>query len=273
MMKSEKHELRGSGGRLVVHSWGEPEGEPTARYIALLAHGYGEHAGRYEHVAQRLVAHGAAVYAPDHRGHGLSDGDRALIEDVEAMVDDLHAVADFARGRHPRLPMILIGHSMGGLLAARFAQRYEPELMGLVLSGPAIGGNPEMKQLLALDPIPEIPIDPATLSRDPQVGRAYAEDPLVFHGPFARQTLKSLFEAIDRVAAGPSLDVPGLFIHGDDDRLVPLDPARDAARRLCTDFLEEHVYAGGRHELFNETNKEEVLDDVVSFVDAVLQRT
>ncbi|HVM98460.1 MAG TPA: lysophospholipase [Candidatus Acidoferrales bacterium] len=269
MTKTEKHELKGSGGRLVVHSWcGD-----AARYIALVAHGYGEHAGRYNELAQHLVAHGAAVYAPDHRGHGLSDGERALVEDVEAMVGDLHGAADLARAKHPRLPMVLIGHSMGGLLAARFAQRYEPEIMALVLSSPAIGGNSELKQLLALDPIPEIPIDPVTLSRDPQVGRAYAEDPLVFHGPFAHQTLKSLFEAIDRVAAGPTLDVPGLWIHGDDDNLVPLAPARDAARRLCTDFLEERVYPGGRHELFNETNKQEVINDVLTFLDAVLQRT
>jgi alpha-beta hydrolase superfamily lysophospholipase len=269
MTKAETQELTGSGGRLVVHSW-HPD---SPRYIALIAHGYGEHAGRYDHVAQRLIAHGAAVYAPDHRGHGLSDGERARVEDVEAMVDDLHAVAALARSRHPRLPMVLIGHSMGGLLAARFAQRYEPELMALVLSSPAIGGNPEMKQLLALDPIPAIPIDPETLSRDPEVGRAYAEDPLVFHGPFAHQTLKSLFEAVDRIDAGSTLDVPGLWIHGDDDRLVPLAPARDAARRLCTDFLEERVYAGARHELFNETNKQQVIDDVVTFLDAVLQRT
>ena len=99
--------------------------------------------------------------------------------------------------------MILIGHSMGGLIAARYAQLHSEELVGLVLSGPAIGGNVALEGLLDLDPIPEIPIDPASLSRDPNVARDYAADPLVWNGPFQRQTLEALIAAIADVAEGP----------------------------------------------------------------------
>ena len=159
-------------------------GDDDPRFVTLLAHGYGEHAGRYEHVAAMLVGLGAVVYAPDHLGHGRSAGERALVDDIETLVNDLHAVADRARADHPGLPVVLVGHSMGGLIAARFAQRYGDELTALVLSGPIVGGNPAFGMLLEIDPIPDIPIDPAILSRDPAVGAAYAADPLVYHGPF-----------------------------------------------------------------------------------------
>src|SRR5258705_8666162 len=156
-----------------VHRWSAAQ----PRSSVLIAHGYGEHAGRYEHVAQRFVDDlGAAVYAPDHRGHGRTDGATGLVEDGEGITADLHDVADTARAEHPGLPIALIGHSMGGLIAARYAQRFGDELSALVLSTPAIGRNEAFDQLLAMDPIPDIPIDPAVLSRDPAVGEAYAAD-------------------------------------------------------------------------------------------------
>src|SRR5213596_115435 len=117
-----------------VHRWTADE----PRCVVLIAHGYGEHAGRYAHVAEYLVDRlDAAVWAPDHRGHGLTEGERALVSDGEALTSDLHDVADQARAQHPGLPVVLLGHSMGGLIAARYAQRFGDELAALVLSGPA----------------------------------------------------------------------------------------------------------------------------------------
>jgi alpha-beta hydrolase superfamily lysophospholipase len=251
-----------------VHRWSAAE----PRSIALIAHGYGEHAGRYEHVAQRLVDDlDAAVYAPDHRGHGRTGGATGLVEDGEAITQDLHDVADAARSEHPGLPVVLIGHSMGGLIATRYAQRFGDELAALVLSGPVVGANPVFEQLLAMDPIPDVPIDPAVLSRDPAVGEAYAADELVYHGPFQRVTLEQLSAAIGRVAEGPGFgDIPTLWIHGSDDQLVPLDITRPAMEKLRGSNFRERVYEGARHEVFNETNRDEVLDDVVAFLRGVL---
>jgi alpha-beta hydrolase superfamily lysophospholipase len=251
-----------------VHRWSAAE----PRCIVLIAHGYGEHAGRYEHVAQRLVEDlGASVHAPDHRGHGRTGGATGLVADGEAITSDLHEVSDAARAAHPGLPVALIGHSMGGLIATRYAQRFGDELAALVLSGPVIGGNPAFEQLLAMDPIPDVPIDPSVLSRDPSVGEAYAADELVYHGPFQRVTLEQLFAAIGRVAEGPSLgDLPTLWIHGSEDELVPLDVTRPAVERLRGTHFEEHIYEGARHEVFNETNRDEVLGDVVAFLRAAL---
>jgi alpha-beta hydrolase superfamily lysophospholipase len=251
-----------------VHRWSAED----PRVIVLLAHGYGEHAGRYAHVAQALVDElGAAVYAPDHRGHGQTDGATGLVEDGEAITGDLHDVADQARAEHPGLPVVLIGHSMGGLIATRFAQRYGDELSALVLSGPAIGDYPAFQGLLSMDPIPDVPIDPAVLSRDDAVGAAYAADELVYHGPFQRQTLEQLLAAIARVNEGPSFgDLPTLWIHGSDDQLLPLEQTRPGIDHLRGSSFQGKIYEGGRHEVFNETNKDEVIGDVVTFLRGAL---
>ncbi len=267
MTTSTESELQGARGRVVVHEWANPD----ARFVALLAHGYGEHAGRYDHVARRLVTEGAAVYAPDHLGHGRSDGERAHCEDGEDFSNDLHRVAELARAEHPGLPVVLLGHSMGGMIATRYAQKHQGELDALVLSGPAIGGNPALEMLLGMDPIPDVPIDPDVLSRDTTVGRAYGDDPLVWHGPFKRSMLQAMVTAVHAVADGPSLgDVPTLWIHGEEDQLVPLAVTREAIERVRGDRFEEKVYPGARHEVFNETNKDEVLDDVVAFIHRAL---
>lgn len=267
-MSTAGYRFDGAAGSIHVTTWG---GEEPPRFIALLAHGYGEHAGRYEHVAAMLVGLGATVYAPDHLGHGRSSGERALVDDIETLVTDLHAVADRARADHPGIPVVLVGHSMGGLIAARFAQRYLDELTALVLSGPVVGGNPAFAMLLEMDPIPEIPIDPAILSRDPAVGAAYAADPLVYHGPFHRATLQALADSADVVAAGGTFgDVPTLWIHGSADQLVPYDVTAATMEQIKGSSMQHTVYDGAAHEVFNETNNDEVLGEVADFLRKVL---
>ena len=260
-------ELAGTRGS--IHVWTWPGAEP--RYVALIAHGYGEHARRYDHLAERLVADGAVVYAPDHRGHGRSEGERALVDDLESGVEDLHRVAERAAAEHPGLPAVLIGHSMGGLIAARYGQRFGDELGALVLSGPAVGRNPDLEGLLTMDPIPEVPIDPAVLSRDPAVGEAYAADPLVYHGPFRRETLEGLGAATAAVAEGGRLGaVPTLWIHGGDDALIPLVHTEPAVEAIAGERFERRIYPGARHEVFNETNRDEVIADVLAFIAGTL---
>jgi alpha-beta hydrolase superfamily lysophospholipase len=261
--------MGGTRGTIAVHRWQNPD----ADYLVVIAHGLGEHAGRYGHVAERLVADGAAVYAPDHYGHGRSEGERAMVDDLHAMVEDLHTVVERARAEHPGLPVVLLGHSMGALIAARYAQLHPSEPDALVLSGPAIGGNPALEALLAMDPIPDVPIDPAVLSRDPAVGQAYAEDPLVYHGPLTRVTLEGIFAGIEAIAQGGRLGgLPTLWIHGEEDALAPVEHARPAIERIRGERFSEKIYPGARHEIFNETNRVEVMDDVARFLGRTLQR-
>ncbi|WP_405650225.1 alpha/beta hydrolase [Streptomyces sp. NBC_00019] len=263
MTEAREHTLDG----LVVREWPHPQ----PRHLALMVHGYGEHIGRYEELAGVLHRHGAAVFGPDHRGHGKSAGERVLVEDFEDVVTDVHTVADFARAAHPGLPVVLIGHSMGGLISARFAQRHGTELTALVLSGPVIGDWELPRQLIALDEIPDTPISPASLSRDPAVGAAYVADPLVWHGPMKRPTVESFLRTLETVAKGGDIGgLPLLWLHGDDDRLVPLAGSRVGVEQLSGGVLTERIYPGARHEVFNETNRAEVLADLTRFLDGVL---
>jgi alpha-beta hydrolase superfamily lysophospholipase len=261
--------MAGVRGKIVVRKW-----EPSIpRRVVVVAHGFGEHSGRYEHVARRLADDGAVVYAPDHHGHGRSDGELGLVTSVDPLVDDLTKVIELARSENPDLYVAVLGHSLGGLIATRLVQRGGHDLSGLVLSGPFIGGNPSIEGLLLMDPIPDVPIDPAVLSRDPAIGDAYAADPLVYHGPLTRPTLEAIFGGVEAVACGPDFgDLPTLWIHGADDQLAPLEETRRAVYRLTGDGIEELVYPGAQHEILNETNRDEVLDELAGFLDGIQPR-
>ncbi len=249
--------------RITVREWAADR--PS--HIVLLAHGYGEHIARYDYAADLLVRDGAAVYGPDHIGHGRSDGERVLISDFEEVVTDLETVANRARTAHPGLPVVLVGHSMGGMIAARHAQRHGSTLAALVLSGPVLGPWSPIKALLALDEIPDIPIDPATLSRDLTVGEAYAGDELVWHGPFKRQTVEAFDRCLTTIASGGTLgSLPTLWVHGTADELVPLSETRTGIEQIRGTNLTEIIYEDARHEVFNETNRDQVLGDVRAFI-------
>ena len=259
--------FEGTQGRIFFRVWDNP----AATHLVVIAHGYGEHVGRYEWVADTLVAHGASVYAPDHMGHGRSDGDRVIVSSYEDVDTDLHMLVQQARGAYPGLPLVLIGHSMGGMIGARYAQRHQGDLAALVLSGPVLGSWHSATDQLDLPQIPDEPLDVSMLSRDPQIGEVYAADPLVHHGPFERPTLQALKTALATIGDGPGLgDLPTLWVHGEDDQLVPITETRAGMQAISGSHLTVRTYPGARHEVFNETNKAEVLQDVADFIDRVL---
>lgn len=262
MSHSNEMRVDGTRGRLAVTYWIAP----TPHYVLLLAHGYGEHSGRYEHVAARLIDHGAAVYAPDHFGHGRSGGEPALVEDIDDLVADIHRVRNLLADKHPNLPVVLLGHSMGALVATRYAQEHGAELTALVLSA-FIGGNPDIERLLKIDPMPEVPLDPVLLSRDPEVAVAYARDPRVWQGSFKRASLKAIFQSIGTIQGGPSIgSLPTLWLHGEEDALAPVTLASEVLKCLDGTALEAKIYAGARHEVFNEINRNEVIADLLDFL-------
>jgi alpha-beta hydrolase superfamily lysophospholipase len=250
----------GHAGELAVRTWPNLD----AGWLAVIVHGYGEHSGRYAHVAEALVRAGALVVASDLVGHGRSEGERALIADYDGVVADLAATVSSAASD---LPTVLVGHGEGGLVAARYAQ-LNP-LAALVLSAPVLGTWEGLDRLGAQGA--GEPVDPDLLSRDPEVGKRYAADPSVWHGPYKRESLEALERALDQVNYGPALEhLPTLWLHGDADDLVPLADTRTGTDRLRGLLFEERVYPGARHEVFNETNSAEVLADVVAFVRRVL---
>jgi alpha-beta hydrolase superfamily lysophospholipase len=259
--------FKGATGRVFYRIW-STEGEP--RRIVQIVHGYAEHGGRYAHVAEALTRQGAVVVADDHSGHGRSDGERALITDFEEVVEDLHALAAITRAEHPGLPLVLVGHSMGGLLAGRFCQRWPAEVAGVAFCGAVIGDWQWARDVLATPELPHIPFDPLALSRDPEVGAAYAEDPLVYHGQYKRGLLEAEVDALDRFQEDVArLTMPVLFLHGSEDPFVPYQRSLRAVQEMPTRDLTIHVYPGARHEVLNEINRDEVIGHMADWIDRI----
>ncbi len=258
-------QFEGTQGTIFFRRW-DPTGAP--RGIVQLVHGYAEHGGRYGHVAAALNESGFVVYADDHLGHGRSDGERALIMDFDHVVDDLHSLADIARSEFPGLPLLLVGHSMGGLLSGLFAQRWPTEVDGVAFCGAVLGDWLWAREVLALPEIPAVPFDPAAISRDPTVGESYASDPLVYHGQYKRALLEGEVAALDRFQQGlDRLTMPVLLLHGTDDPFVPYKRSLQAVREMPTDDLTVHIYEGARHEVLNESNRAEVLGHLTEWIE------
>jgi alpha-beta hydrolase superfamily lysophospholipase len=123
-----------------------------------------------------------------------------------------------------------------------------------------------------MDPLPEIPIDTSVLSRDEEVQRAYAEDPLVYHGGFKRVTLAAMAQGLlDSALDSPRITGPVLWLHGEEDQLVPMAGSRRLIELLVNADVRERIYPGARHEVFNETNRDEVLADTRAFIQDCLR--
>jgi acylglycerol lipase len=265
--------LQGVGGlRLYRQAW-VPDGD--ARAVVVLVHGACEHSGRYHHLAARLVADRHAVHALDHRGHGRSEGPRAFIDRMDNAVADLHALVEATASAHPGVPVVMLGHSMGGLLAVCFALAHPERLSGLILSAPLAAleaASPTTRLaarvLSALTPrLGVIGIDSALICRDPQVVRAYDDDPLVFHGKLPARTVFELERAVRSLPSSVhAITVPTLIMYGSADRLCP--PAGSLGLRDCIGAQDRElkVYDGLYHEIFNEPEQERVLEDVCAWL-------
>ena len=174
--------------RIHVRTW-LPAAAPTG--VVVIAHGFAEHSGRYAAVAERLIGDGIAVRAADHRGHGLSEGKRTSVVRFDDYVDDLRTVIAQARARWPSLHIVLLGHSMGGLIALDLAVRDSAPMVGLVVSAPAACPREVSRLTLAISrALSRVAPDTGVLrlpfnriSRDPAVVDAYNNDPLVFRTP------------------------------------------------------------------------------------------
>ncbi len=253
--------------RLYWQAWTPAEPRATV----LLVHGLAEHGGRYAHVGERLAAAGYAVYALDHRGHGRSDGARAMIGRLDTLVDDVHG---FSAQVSPGATPFMIGHSMGGAVALRYAIRHPGALRGLVVSGAAVavdGAPPPLRMLAALlsRVAPGLRIqqlDAGLVSRDPEVVRAYREDPLNYNGRIPARTLAEILAGTRSIPRDAhTISTPLLLLHGGDDGLCPPRGSRAVHAATASTLT---VYDGLYHEIFNEPERERVLDDVVAWLAA-----
>jgi acylglycerol lipase len=266
----------GAAGKQIYWQAWLPSGEPVG--VVVIVHGYAEHSGRYTHVADRLVSAGYATYALDHYGHGKSEGPRANVNRMSQLVTDIDRVVRMAAARHAGLPVFLLGHSMGGLLAVDYVTsdgRYD--LAGLVVSAAGIDiavGSPAEKVaarvLSRLVPnLAVTPFDSTPLSRDPQVVAAYDSDPLNYRGKVKVRTGAETLAAIDKVGAKlAAVDIPTLVMHGGDDQVVLVSGSQRLADQASSQDLTLKIYDGLYHEIFNEPEQDAVLGDVVEWLKA-----
>ena len=248
------------------------------RASVLLVHGFGEHSGRYEHVGRWLAERGFAVHAYDHLGHGRSSGIRCHVERFDQYLDDLALVLEAVRKDAPGLPVLLIGHSMGGLIVASFARERRPDVRGLVLSGAALAvaaGRTRFQMWLARGLRSIAPrlsmasgLDLDGLASDPKVLEAYLADPLV-ERKLTVSLAAELMGAVERTAPrGADIALPLLAMHGSDDTLTSASGSEQfAAAAPRGRFV---LYPGLRHEIFNEPSYERVLGDAAAFFDELL---
>jgi alpha-beta hydrolase superfamily lysophospholipase len=258
---------------LFVRDWLLPEGTESHGNIMLM-HGLGEHCDRYARVAGFFNACGYAVRTYDHRGHGRSGGRRGDVPDSEAILRDAKIVLeDFvqqaAAAGDTRLPLLL-GHSMGGLFAARFAAARLSPLRGLILSSPALALPLSRGQKMLLSILGAVApglvvsngLQTGFLSHDPAVEQAYMTDG-VTHGKISARLLRSMLDAIEFVHThAVGLSVPTLMVVAGDDRLVDAGGSLAFFPKLADGLGTLHVYDGFYHEIFNEVDAERVFDDV-----------
>ena len=248
------------GLQLALRDW--PLADATAmRAQVLIVHGLGEHSGRYEHVAQQLNGWGYAVRSFDLWGHGLSDGERGSMRDEHALLDDLAAVVDQTRkAMAPGQSLVLLGHSLGGLLAARFVSLRMRPIDALVLSSPALdpGLNAFQKLLLATLPgiAPNLRVGNGLqvkyLSHDPAVVAAYQADPLVHDRISARLALFIAQAGREVLATAPQWSTPTLLLFAGQDQLVSPQGSRDFLKLAPGAMVQSLCFEALFHEIFNE---------------------
>ena len=295
------------GTPLHTYIW-EPAGAPKA--IVQIAHGMAEHAARYDRFAEALTAAGYVVYAEDHRGHGQTHPvgpDHGYFADEDGfhtVVEDLHEVTELARDEHPDVPVFLFGHSMGSFLARAYAAAYGGELAGLILSGTAgdqgllgkagaaiAAVESRIRGRRAVSPM----LDNLSfgaygkafkpnrtkfdwLSRDPEEVDKYVADPLcgnVFTAGFYADLLGGLAYIHDpKTSAKVPKDLPIHLLAGAMDPVGAnskgVEQVAGQYRKAGVQEVTTRFYVDGRHEMLNETNRDEVTADVIAWLDAHL---
>ncbi|MBK5224094.1 MAG: lysophospholipase [Acidimicrobiia bacterium] len=263
----------------VVQRW-LPDAEPRA--VVHIVHGWAEHAARYDRPARALVDAGYAIYADDHRGHGQSGVRSNTLGDLgprgaDGVLDAVHAVTLRAASENPGVPVAVLGHSWGSFILQRYLRRWSDEIDAALLTGTTYRdpAAPTVER-----PSPNERFEPARtpydwLSRDEAEVDLYVADPLCGF-EIMRSTptaVRSRDEPQNPAGRRPAASLPVLIFNGADDPIGGEEGGRaltDHYRSLGLTDATFRSYAGARHELFNETNRDDVVADVLAWLDTHL---
>jgi len=265
--------------KIYFQSW-SPEKAPKA--VLLIAHGLGEHSGRYMNVVNHLVPAGYAVYALDHLGHGKSDGQRVYVQRFQDFTITLKTFFDMIRNQQDHRPIFLVGHSMGGLIATAYLLEYQHELAGAVLSGPGIKVPDDispavifMGKLLSgiMPKVGIVQLEAEGISKDPAVVEAYINDPLVHTGKITARLGAEMLKTMQAVTQQANqIKLPLMIVQGGADRLIDPSGAQLLYDRVSSPDKTLKRYDELYHEVFNEPEREQVLQDVAQWLDVHVSR-
>ncbi|MBW2203088.1 MAG: lysophospholipase [Deltaproteobacteria bacterium] len=274
-MNHQEGDFKGIRDLKIYYQCWLPEKDPKA--VLLIVHGLAEHSGRYMNLVNHFVPLGYAIYGVDHIGHGKSDGLRVYVERFEDFTDTLKDFSHMIRDWQPKKPIFLIGHSMGGLISSIFLLDHQDELSGAVLSGPSVK-VPDMSSVTILagklfstlmPKLGLLALEADGVSRDPEVVKAYLNDPLVYTGKITARLAAELLKAMKRAEIDASkITLPILIAQGSEDRLVDPDGAQMLHDTVGSVDKTLKIYDGLYHEIFNEPEHQKVLGDVEAWLES-----
>ena len=277
-MESYNHDTSSFSGKGGVKIFYQKWLASKAKAVIVLAHGVGEHSGRYGNLLKALEGKGVSVFALDHRGHGKSEGKKGHVDSFMDYVYDLKLFVEYVKEENKGIPLVLYGHSMGGVIAAKYGLTYQDDPSIIVLSSPGFApafSVPGWKKSIAAFFSSRIGslsmptgLSSADLSRDIEVVKEYDNDPMV-HGKVSAKWFAEFMKAGEEcIANASSLKKPLLVFHGTGDKLVDYKAAEEFYNRAGSAQKDILLYDGFYHEVINEpeADRNRALKDVVSWI-------
>lgn len=273
---AQEHHFVGVGDIEILYRAWRPEGPPRA--LVVIAPGFNSHGGHYEWVASQFVRQGLAVYAIDHRGRGKSDGERFFVKHVLEYVDDLSTLVNLAKARDPDLPVFLLGHSAGGVISCVYTLEHQDDIDGLICESFAFkvpAPNFALTLIKGLSHVVPrahvLTLPNKYFSRDPEIVEALNTDPYIANERQPSSTVAALVRADERLAKEfPLITLPVLILHGTADKVTIASGSQFFYDTVGSQDKSLKLYEGHFHDLLNDVDKERVLADVESWIDARL---
>jgi alpha-beta hydrolase superfamily lysophospholipase len=269
--------FEGVGGiKIFTREW-QPEGEP--RGVVVISHGLNAHSGLYEWAAQQFTSHGLAVYALDHRGRGRSEGERFFVKKFADWTRDLATLIDIVKAREPGLPVYLLGHSAGGVIACVYTLEHQDEIAGLIcedfayqVPGPEVALT-ILKGVSHLAPHAHVlKLKNKDFSRDPAVVAALNADPLIANESQPSETVAELVRADELLAKSmQQITLPLLILHGTADKVTKPSGSKEFYERAGSSDKTLKLYEGHFHDLLADIGKQQVMADIQDWIDARLE--
>ena len=260
-----------AGIKIAARSW---TSENVIRGIMILVHGFNSHSGYFGWAAEQFASNGFAVYALDHRGRGKSEGERFYVEKFSDWLEDVDKLSDIARSENAGVPVYMLGHSVGGVIASSYVFEHQTEIAGLICESFAFDvGLPELAQL-ALEGasylIPHLPVyslKNEIFSRDPKVVEQMNNDPLIANEKQPAETVSEVLKAAARLKENmPNFKIPVFIIHGTADKATRPEGSQYFYDNVGSEDKTLKLYEGGYHDLLNDIDKETVMRDILVWI-------